>query len=71
MLMKLTILSLLINMLSTHQADCFQVMEERHHTINFIVVHFFHDAATGLIWAENQVFLGAGETLMAKERFEQ
>ncbi len=31
----------------------------------------FHDAATGLIWAENQVSLGAGETLMAKERFEQ
>ena len=25
----------------------------------------------GLIWAENQVSLGAGETLMAKECFEQ
>ncbi len=31
----------------------------------------FHDAATGLIWAKNQVSLGAGETLMAKERFKQ
>ncbi len=31
----------------------------------------FYDAATGLIWAENQVSLGAGETLMAKEWFEQ
>ncbi len=31
----------------------------------------FHDAATGLIWAENQVSLGAGEALMAKECFER
>ncbi len=31
----------------------------------------FHDTATGLIWAENQVSLGAGETLLAKEHFEQ
>ncbi len=27
----------------------------------------FHDATTGLIWAENQVSLGAAKTLMAKE----
>ncbi len=26
----------------------------------------FHDAANGLIWAENRDSLGAGETLMAK-----
>ncbi len=31
----------------------------------------FHDAATGLIWAESQFSCGAGETLMAKEHFEQ
>ncbi len=31
----------------------------------------FHDAATVIIWAENQVSLGAGKTLMAKECFEQ
>jgi hypothetical protein len=30
----------------------------------------FNDAATGIIWVENQVSLGAGETLMAKEVFE-
>ncbi len=31
MLMKLVILFLLINMLSTHQAICFQIMGEKHH----------------------------------------
>ncbi len=31
----------------------------------------FHYAATVLIWAENQVSLGVGETLMAEECFEQ
>ncbi len=31
----------------------------------------FHDADTGLIWAENQVSLGARETLRAKVCFEQ
>ncbi len=30
----------------------------------------FHDAATGLVWAENQFSLGAGKTLMAKKCFE-
>ena len=31
----------------------------------------YNDAASGLIWVENQVSLGASETLMGKERFEQ
>lgn len=31
----------------------------------------FNDAATGAIWVENQVSLGAGETIGAKERFEE
>ena len=32
----------------------------------------FNDAATGAIWVENQVLLGAGETILgAKERFEE
>ncbi len=31
----------------------------------------FHNASTGLIWAENHVSLGAGKTLMAKECFGQ
>ena len=31
----------------------------------------FNDAASGIIWVENQVSLGAGETIMAKETFEQ
>lgn len=31
----------------------------------------FNDAATGILWIENQVSLGAGETIMAKEAFEQ
>ncbi len=39
--MKLAILFLLINMLSTHQANCFWVMEERQHTISFMMVHCF------------------------------
>ena len=30
-----------------------------------------NDAASGLIWVENQVSLGASETIMGKERFEQ
>ena len=31
----------------------------------------FRDAATGIIWIENQVSLGANETVMAKEKFEE
>lgn len=31
----------------------------------------FNDAATGILWVENQVSLGAGETILAKESFEQ
>ncbi len=31
----------------------------------------FHDAATSLIWVENQVSIGAREAFMAKESFEQ
>ncbi len=31
----------------------------------------YNDAASGLIWVENQVSLGASETNMGKERFEQ
>ncbi len=31
----------------------------------------FHNDDTGIIWAENSVFLGAGETQMGKGHFEQ
>jgi len=31
----------------------------------------YNDAASGLIWVENQVSLGANETIMGKARFEQ
>jgi hypothetical protein len=31
----------------------------------------YNDAASGLIWFENQVSLGASETIMGKKRFEQ
>ena len=31
----------------------------------------YNDAASGLIWVENQVSLGANETVMGKTRFEQ
>jgi hypothetical protein len=31
----------------------------------------YNDAASGLIWVENQVSLGASEIIMGKERFEQ
>ncbi len=31
----------------------------------------YNDSALGLIWVENQVSLGASETIMGKERFEQ
>ncbi len=31
----------------------------------------YNDAASGLIWVENQVPLGTSETIMGKERFEQ
>ena len=30
----------------------------------------FNDAATGIIWVENQITLGAGDTLIAKQTFE-
>jgi hypothetical protein len=30
----------------------------------------YNDAASGLIWVENQVSLGTSETIMGKERFE-
>ena len=31
----------------------------------------YNDAASGLIWVENHVSLGASETIMGKERFKQ
>ena len=31
----------------------------------------FNDAATGIIWVENQISLGAGETILSKSRFEE
>ena len=31
----------------------------------------YNDAASGLIWVENQVSLGSNETVMGKIRFEQ
>ena len=31
----------------------------------------FNDAASGAIWVEHQVSLGAGETICAKEQFEE
>jgi len=31
----------------------------------------YNDAASGLIWVENQVSLGASETIMGKECFKQ
>ncbi len=31
----------------------------------------YNDAASGLIWVESQVSLGANETVMGKEQFEQ
>ena len=31
----------------------------------------YNNATSGLIWVENQVSLGASETIMGKERFEQ
>jgi len=31
----------------------------------------YNDAASGLIWVENQVSLGANKTVMVKARFEQ
>ncbi len=37
---------------------------------NFHGGTLFHDAATGLIWAENQFLPGAGEALIARECFE-
>ncbi len=39
--MKLVILCLLINVMSKHQANCFQVMAAQRHTINSMVWHFF------------------------------
>ena len=34
-------------------------------------VTLYNYAATGIIWVENQVSLGASETVLGKERFEQ
>ena len=51
-----------------HLLECFgrKGKSERHHGRTI-----FTDAATGVIWVENQVILGAGNTLNAKETFEQ
>ena len=35
------------------------------------IMEGFNDAVSGAIWVENQVSLGAGETIEAKLRFEQ
>ncbi len=67
--MKLAILSLLTNVLSTHQANYYQVMEDKRHTINFMVAHCFMMQLLVLSGLRNKP--EAGETLMAKERFEQ
>ena len=34
-------------------------------------VTIFNDASTGIIWVENQVSLGAFETISSKSRFEE
>jgi hypothetical protein len=31
----------------------------------------YYDAASGLIWVENQIYLGANENLIGKARFKQ
>ena len=31
----------------------------------------FNDVATGIIWAENQILLGVGETVTGKQVFEE
>ena len=31
----------------------------------------FNDATTGIIWVENQIYLGADETVMVKPRFDE
>jgi hypothetical protein len=41
------------------------------HTGRFHGGTIYNDATSGLIWVENQVSLGASETIMGKERFEQ
>ena len=37
----------------------------------FIGVALYNDAATGIIWVENQVSLGASETVLGRKGFEQ
>ena len=45
---------------------CFLVMVKRIFIIDSIATSIFQNAATGFIWGECQVSLGAGETIMAK-----
>jgi hypothetical protein len=41
------------------------------HICHFQGITIFNDAASGLIWVENQVSLGANKTVMGKAHFEQ
>ena len=43
---------------------------ERHHN-RFHGITIYNDAASGLIWVENQFSLGANETVLGKLRFEK
>ena len=45
-------------------------MDGNHKTAVFRAAPY-NDEASGLIWVENQVSLGANETVMGKARFEQ
>jgi hypothetical protein len=51
--------------------DCLRVMAVSQKNDIFRRGKIYNDAASGLIWVENQVSLGANETVMGKACFEQ
>ncbi len=63
-------LCLQINLFVGLLVDFPVAMVARDAMVDFTVGQY-NDAASGLIWVENQVSLGASETIMGKERFEQ
>jgi hypothetical protein len=67
---KLVTLSQLINLFAGLLVVCLRVMPVYYQSM-LSRGTIYNDAASGLIWVENQVSLGANETIMGKACFKQ
>jgi hypothetical protein len=69
--MKFVILFPLISLFAKLLANCLRVMAIGSTDRHFQGETIYNDAASGLIWVENQVSLDANEMVMGRARFEQ